>query len=244
MIQESTMHKVVAVGVDTSDQMVFDCGQTRTSTDGVVHVIRNEGMKLIATNIGGNASEFELDDSFLSGCNGINDGFYNRANHNFYEDLGVSWDLKGCEDIEIALKKISLSSISASWECDQLDPFITLFAVCGLSSPYPRELHEWSYVWKFMIRDLIFDRKKGHSIKISWCSFANLFNDEIYLLKLWIVTRCLEVVGVFNVQDALEYWVSGRFPLMKMSTIRTPCGKGVLKEGGNIRNPHLSIECI
>ena len=57
MIQESTMHKVVAVGVDTSDPMVFDCGQTRTSTDGAAHVIKNEGMKLIATNIGGNASE-------------------------------------------------------------------------------------------------------------------------------------------------------------------------------------------
>ena len=58
----------------------------------------------------------------------------------------MSWDLKGCEDMEIALKKISLSSISASWECDQLDLFITLFAVCGLSSPYPHELHGWSFV--------------------------------------------------------------------------------------------------
>ena len=35
-----------------------------------------------------------------------------------FKDLGVSWDLKGCEDIEIALKKLSLSSISATWECD------------------------------------------------------------------------------------------------------------------------------
>ena len=99
MIQDSTMHKVVAVGVDTSDPMVFDCGQTRTSTDGAIHVIKNEGMKLIATDIGGNASEFELDDSFLGGCSGINDGFYNQVDHNFYKDLGVSWDLKGCEDI-------------------------------------------------------------------------------------------------------------------------------------------------
>ena len=81
-----------------------------------------------------------------------------------------------------------------------------------------------------MVRDLVFDRKKGHDIKISWCSFANLVNDEIYMLKLWIVIRCLEVVGVFNVQDALEYWVSGRFPLMKMSTTKTPCAQGVLKE--------------
>ena len=83
MIQESTMLEVVVVGVDTSDPMVFDCGQTRTSKDGVAHVIKNECMKLTATNIGGNANEFELDDSFLCGCGGINDGFYNQTNHNF-----------------------------------------------------------------------------------------------------------------------------------------------------------------
>ena len=115
----------------------------------------------------------------------------------------MSWNLKGCEDIEIALKKLSISLISASLEYDQLDPFIALFVVCGPSSPYPCELHGWSFVWKFMVRDLVFDRKKSHDIKISWCSFANLVNDEMYMLKLWIVIRCLEVVGVFNVQDAL-----------------------------------------
>ena len=60
-----------------------------------------------------------------------------------------------------------------------------------------------------MVKDLIFDSKKGHDIKISWCSFADLVNDAIYLLKLWVVTRCFEVVGVFNIQDTLEYWVSG-----------------------------------
>ena len=82
---------------------------------------------------------------------------------------------------------------------------------------------------------MVFDRKRGHDIKNSWCSFADLVNDEIYLLKLWIVTRCLEVVEVFNIQDALEYWVSGRFPLMKMSTIRTPCGQGVLEDSEILR---------
>ena len=49
------MHEVFAVGVDTSDPMVLDCGQTHTSTNGATHVIKNEGMKLTATNIGGNA---------------------------------------------------------------------------------------------------------------------------------------------------------------------------------------------
>ena len=93
MIQESTMHEVVAIGMDTSDPMVFDCGQTRTSTNRASHIIKNEGMKLATTNIGGNANEFELDDSFLGGCCKINDGFHNRANH----------DIKGCEDIKIRL---------------------------------------------------------------------------------------------------------------------------------------------
>ena len=77
MIQESKMHEVVATGVDTCDPMVFDCGQNHTSTDGATHVIKNEGMKLTTTNIGGNANEFELDDSFLGGCSKINDGFHN-----------------------------------------------------------------------------------------------------------------------------------------------------------------------
>ena len=45
MIQESTTHEVVAVGVNTSDPMVFDCGQTHTSINGSTHVIKNEGMK-------------------------------------------------------------------------------------------------------------------------------------------------------------------------------------------------------
>ena len=203
------MHEVVAVGVDVSDPMVLDYGKTHTSTDEVAHVIKNEGMKVITTNISGNAIEFELDDSFLGGYGGINDGFHNwadhnthtlideaahvnknegmkvtdtniggnaiefelddsfhddysrindgfhnRADHNFYKYLGVSWDLKGCEDTEFALWKLSLSSISTSWECDH------------------------------MTRDMVFDRKKGHNTKIFWCSFTDLVNDGFHLLKL------------------------------------------------------------
>ena len=87
-----------------------------------------------------------------------------------------------------------------------------------------------------MARDLVFDQKKGHGIKISWCSFADLVNDSNYLLMLWSVTRCLEVIGVFNVQDVLEYWVSGRFPLVKVSfhnnTLWARCFQGV----ENVRN--------
>ena len=87
-----------------------------------------------------------------------------------------------------------------------------------------------------MVRDLVFDRKKGQDIKISWCSFADLVNDGIYLLKLWAVTRCLEIVGVFNVQDALEYWVSSRFSLMKVSFHHNTLWARCFQGEGNVRN--------
>ena len=87
-----------------------------------------------------------------------------------------------------------------------------------------------------MVCDLEFDKKKVYNIKISWCSFANLVNVGIYLLKLWAVTWCLEVVGVFNVQDALEYWVSGRFPLMKVSFHNTILWARCFQGEGNVKN--------
>ena len=124
-----------------------------------------------------------------------------------------------------------------------MDPFTALFAFCGQLSPYPRELspyscelHGWSFVWKFLVCDLEFDRKKGYDIKISWRSFVDLVNDGIYLLKLRAVTWCLEVVGVFNVQDALEYWISGRFPLMKVSFHNNTLWARCFQEERNVRN--------
>ena len=100
--QESTIHEPVAVGVEqehivgvnTSDQMVFDVGQTHASTNGAAHVIKNEGVNLTVIHVGGNSIEFrlcygghillisgyhkakELDASFLGGSCGINDGFH------------------------------------------------------------------------------------------------------------------------------------------------------------------------
>ena len=55
-----------------------------------------------------------------------------------------------------------------------------------------------------MVRGLVFDRKKGHVVKISWCSFADPVKDGIYSLKLWAVTKCLEVVGVFKYSRCFE----------------------------------------
>ena len=82
------------VGVNTSDPMVFDVGQTHASTNGAAHVIKNEGVDLTVIHVGGNSTEFglcygghillisgchkakELDASFLGGSCGINDGFH------------------------------------------------------------------------------------------------------------------------------------------------------------------------
>ena len=106
--QESTIHEHVAVGVEqehtigvnTSDPMVFDVGQTHASINGAAHVIKNEGVDLIVMH-GGNSIEYglcygehillisgchnakELDASFLGDSCGINDGFHSRDNHNF-----------------------------------------------------------------------------------------------------------------------------------------------------------------
>ena len=106
--QESTIHEHVAIGVEqehtvgvnTSDPMVFDVGQTHASINGIAHVIKNEGVDLIVMH-GGNSIEFglcyrghillfsdyhkakELDASFLGDSCGINDGFHSRDDHNF-----------------------------------------------------------------------------------------------------------------------------------------------------------------
>ena len=93
------------VGVNTSDQMVFDIGQTLASTNGAAHVIKNVGVDLIVMYVGGNSIEFGLCYGshilLISGCHkakelgafflgdnfGINDGFHSRDDHNFYKKL-------------------------------------------------------------------------------------------------------------------------------------------------------------
>jgi len=53
--------------------------------------------------------------------------------------------------------------------------------------------------------------------------------------------KCLEVFDVFSGQDALAYWISGRFPLMKVSFQATPCGQGVLEARELLGTPILII---
>ena len=85
------MEQEHTVGVNTSDQMVFDVGQTHASTNGAAHVIKNIGVDLIVMHVGGNSIEFglcygghillisgchkakELDAFFLGDNCGIND---------------------------------------------------------------------------------------------------------------------------------------------------------------------------
>ena len=55
---------------------------------------------------------------------------------------------------------------------------------------------------------------------------AGLIRNQTCLLKFWAMINCFGVVGMFNGQDALSFWCSGRSPLMK---ITTPCGQGVFK---------------
>ncbi|XP_059438923.1 serine/threonine-protein kinase haspin homolog [Corylus avellana] len=47
----------------------------------------------------------------------------------------VSEGHEDCEHLEVAVKKLSLTSTTASLNHDQLDPFAALLAVCGQSSP-------------------------------------------------------------------------------------------------------------
>ncbi|KAL5834226.1 hypothetical protein ACOSQ4_013723 [Xanthoceras sorbifolium] len=47
----------------------------------------------------------------------------------------VSVKEESCEDIEAAVKKLSLAPTSASFDLDHVNPFATLLAVCGQSAP-------------------------------------------------------------------------------------------------------------
>ena len=53
------------------------------------------------------------------------------------------------------------------------------------------------------------------------------FSD--YATLFWAVVKYLEIFDVFDDQNALAYWISGQFPLMKVSFQATPCGQGVFK---------------
>ena len=77
-----------------SNPMLIGISRTHVSPNGPVHAIKNEDVDLPHIYVGGQISLLsghhkakELDAYFLGDSCGINDGFYNRYDHNFYKKL-------------------------------------------------------------------------------------------------------------------------------------------------------------
>ena len=60
------------------------------------------------------------------------------------------------------------------------------------------------------------------------------FSD--YATLFWAVVKCLEIFDEFDGQDALMYWISGRFPLMKVSLNNNTLWARCFQGEENIRN--------
>ena len=67
-------------------------------------------------------------------------------------------------------------------------------------------------------------------VKSSFSSYATLF---------WIVINIFGVVGVFDSQNALKYWFSGRFPLMNVSFHNNTLWASCFEGEGSVRNLKL-----
>ena len=57
-----------------------------------------------------------------------------------------------------------------------------------------------------------------------------------YVPMSWAMINCFGAVRVINGQDALAYWVNGRFPLMKVSFQNNTLWVRCFQEEGNVRN--------
>ncbi|KAB1202052.1 Serine/threonine-protein kinase haspin [Morella rubra] len=83
---------------------------------------------------GTNSHLFSVRSRLSSGV--VNDDVLERdKNLQKINSVSVSEGGEVCEDIEIAIKKLSLTSTSAALDHAQLDPFAALLAVCGQPSP-------------------------------------------------------------------------------------------------------------
>ena len=67
-------------------------------------------------------------------------------------------------------------------------------------------------------------------VKSSFSSYATLF---------WILINIFGVVGVFDSQNALKYWFSGRFPLMNVSFHNNTLWASCFVGEGSVRNLKL-----
>ena len=57
-----------------------------------------------------------------------------------------------------------------------------------------------------------------------------------YATLFWAAVKCLEIFDEFDGQDALAYWISGRFPLMKVSLSNNTLWARCFQGERNVRN--------
>ena len=60
------------------------------------------------------------------------------------------------------------------------------------------------------------------------------FSD--YATLFWAVVECLEIFDEFDSQDALACWISGRFPLIKVSLNNNILWARCFQGEGNVKN--------
>ena len=66
-----------------------------------------------------------------------------------------------------------------------------------------------------------------------------LNHKTLPILKLWALISCYGNIRMIDGQDTLAYWVSGRFPLMKVSSLNNTSWARCFEGDGNIRYPKL-----
>ncbi|KAG2695928.1 hypothetical protein I3843_07G034600 [Carya illinoinensis] len=107
-----------------------------------------------------------------------------RDHNSQYRNLVSGSEGQGCcEDLEVAVKKLSLASTSVSFDSDQLDPFAALLAVCG--QPSPSKLKD------------VFSKycELGNIVKIGEGTYGEAFKASNYVCKIVPIDGDLRVNG-------------------------------------------------
>ncbi|KAG6646829.1 serine/threonine-protein kinase haspin homolog isoform X1 [Carya illinoinensis] len=107
-----------------------------------------------------------------------------RDHNSQYRNLVSGSEGQGCcEDLEVAVKKLSLASTSVCFDSDQLDPFAALLAVCG--QPSPSKLKD------------VFSKycELGNIVKIGEGTYGEAFKASNYVCKIVPIDGDLRVNG-------------------------------------------------